>query len=153
MVLQASSRRVSDYQMFFRTCFQPNCCAVKWSSLLSNFPVQNSFLIGRSRGRCRCMPPQQDPILAFLHTFLPKSAHIRGWHPPMARHPTTGNPGSAPLPGVRMVLKVIWIPSSKLMSLNCCKSLSAFKFPCSKVTPGVRMVLKVVRIRTTNLTP
>ena len=101
MVLQASSRRVSDYQMFFHTCFQPNCCAVKWSSLLSNFPVQNSFLIGRSRGCSWCMPPQQDPILSFLHTFLPKSAHIGGWHPPpMARHPPTGNPGSAPVPGV-----------------------------------------------------
>ena len=26
--------------------------------------------------------PQQDPILSFLHTFLPKSAHVGGWRPP-----------------------------------------------------------------------
>ena len=25
--------------------------------------------------------PKSDPILSFLHTFLPKSAHIGGWHP------------------------------------------------------------------------
>ena len=25
--------------------------------------------------------PQQDPILSFLYTFLPNSAHIGGWHP------------------------------------------------------------------------
>ena len=27
-------------------------------------------------------PPQQDPFLLFSHTFLLKSVHIRGWHPP-----------------------------------------------------------------------
>ena len=36
-----------------------------------------------------CAPPQQDPILSFLHMFLPKSAHIGQCPPPM------GNPGSA----------------------------------------------------------
>ena len=43
-------------------------------------------------------PHQQDPILLFLYTFLPKSAHIGGWHPPngSARPPPPmGNPGSA----------------------------------------------------------
>ena len=35
-------------------------------------------------------PPQQDPILLFLHAFLLKSAHVRGQHPP-----PMGNPGSA----------------------------------------------------------
>ena len=42
--------------------------------------------------------PQQNPILSFLHMFSPKSTHIRGRHPPMARRPPpppTGNPGSA----------------------------------------------------------
>ena len=47
-------------------------------------------------------PPQQDPILSFLHKFLPKSTRIAvdigapaneiGLPP----SPTTGNPGSAP---------------------------------------------------------
>ena len=27
-------------------------------------------------------PPQQDPILSFLHMFLPKSTHVGGRHPP-----------------------------------------------------------------------
>ena len=38
--------------------------------------------------------PQQDPILSFSHTFLPKSTHIGGWYPPMAWCPPTGNPES-----------------------------------------------------------
>ena len=25
--------------------------------------------------------PQQDQIISFLHMFLPKSAHVGGWHP------------------------------------------------------------------------
>ena len=34
------------------------------------------------------VPPQQDPFLSFLHTFLLKSVHVRGWHPPpMGRCP------------------------------------------------------------------
>ena len=37
--------------------------------------------IGRSRGRCQHVPPQQDPFLSFLHTFLPKSVRVEGWHP------------------------------------------------------------------------
>ena len=41
-------------------------------------------------------PPQQDPFLLFLHTFLPKSVRVRGRRPPMGRRPPpTGNPGSA----------------------------------------------------------
>ena len=47
-------------------------------------------------------PPLRHPILSFLHTFLPKSAHIRGPHPLMGPHtpltglhPPMGNPGSA----------------------------------------------------------
>ena len=35
-------------------------------------------------------PPQWDPILSYSHTFLPKSACIRGWHPPMAQCPPNG---------------------------------------------------------------
>ena len=36
-------------------------------------------------------PPQQDQILSFSHTFLPKSAHVGGRRP----LPPAGNPGSA----------------------------------------------------------
>ena len=38
--------------------------------------------IGRSRGCHWHVPPQQDPFLLLLHTFLPKSVHIGGWCPP-----------------------------------------------------------------------
>ena len=36
-------------------------------------------------GGCRwhAPPPQQDPFLLFLHTFLPKSVRVRGQRPPM----------------------------------------------------------------------
>ena len=57
------------------------------------FPMKNKNFwrtnIGGSRGHHRHMPPphQQVPILSFSHTFLPKSAHIGGRHPPTARHP------------------------------------------------------------------
>ena len=41
-------------------------------------------------------PPQQDPILSFLHMFLPKSTHVGGRRPPQRLGaPPTGNPGSA----------------------------------------------------------
>ena len=47
-------------------------------------------------GHRQCVPPQQDPILSFSHMFSPKSTHVRGRHPPMARcPPPKGNPGSA----------------------------------------------------------
>ena len=48
-------------------------------------------------GRARHMPPLQDQILSFLHTFLPKSTHVGGPHPPQWVHapPPTGNPGPA----------------------------------------------------------
>ena len=42
-------------------------------------------------GHWRMPPPQQDPILLFSHTFLPKSANVGGRRPP----PPTGNRGSA----------------------------------------------------------
>ena len=51
--------------------------------------------IGSHRGACtRHAPPLDppmlwDPILLFLHTFSPKSAHVGGPRPPI------GNPGSA----------------------------------------------------------
>ena len=43
--------------------------------------------IGRSRGCARCKPPLQDPILSFSHTFLAKSAHIRGLCPQWVHTP------------------------------------------------------------------
>ena len=46
-------------------------------------------------GTASTCPPQQDQLLLFSHTFLPKSVRVRGWHPPMGRCPPTGNPGSA----------------------------------------------------------
>ena len=39
--------------------------------------------------------PQQDPILSFLHTSSPKSAHVGQWHPQHGWRSPTGNPGSA----------------------------------------------------------
>ena len=40
--------------------------------------------------------PQLDPILSFLHTFLPKSARVGGWRlPQWLSAPPIGNPGSA----------------------------------------------------------
>ena len=51
--------------------------------------------IGGSRGRAQHMPPLWDPILSFLHTFSPKSAHVGGPCPPTnGCTPPTGNPGS-----------------------------------------------------------
>ena len=38
--------------------------------------------------------PQWDPILSFLHTFLPKIIHVRGRFPPTGQCPAMGNPGS-----------------------------------------------------------
>ena len=51
-------------------------------------------VIGGSRGG---LPhPLWDPILSFLHTFSPKSAHVGGPCPPQWVHaPPMGNPGSA----------------------------------------------------------
>ena len=39
--------------------------------------------------------PPWDPILLFLHTYSPKSNHIRGPRPLMGARPPLGNPGSA----------------------------------------------------------
>ena len=48
-----------------------------------NKSENSTFIIGGSRGgRRRHAPPQQDPILSFSHTFLPKSTHVEGWRPP-----------------------------------------------------------------------
>ena len=67
--------------------------------------------IGGSRGAPPAHPPQQDPILSFLHTFLPKSAHIGGRRPPKgSAPPPTGNPGSAT---ARVYDRIV-------MSLTCC---------------------------------
>ena len=56
---------------------------------------QLNITIGGSRGgHCQCAPPpQQDPILSFSHTFLPKSAKVGGWCPPPMENPgsTTDN--------------------------------------------------------------
>ena len=56
--------------------------------------VPGLYSIGRSRGCHWHTPSQQDQFLLFLHTFLPKSVRIRGWHPPMGWCPPMGNPGS-----------------------------------------------------------
>ena len=45
--------------------------------------------------------PQQDPVLSFSYTFLPKSTHVRCWHPkqgwpPKGLVPPVGNSGSTP---------------------------------------------------------
>ena len=50
--------------------------------------------IGGSRRGVLGARPLWDPILLFSHTFLPKSAHIRGPCPPNGCMPPTGNPGS-----------------------------------------------------------
>ena len=45
--------------------------------------IRTPKYIGGSRGRARHMPPPlRDQILSFSHTFLPKSTHVRGPHPP-----------------------------------------------------------------------
>ena len=47
-------------------------------------------------GAASAPPPQQDPILLFSHTFLPKSICIEGRRPQwVGAPPPTGNPGSA----------------------------------------------------------
>ena len=45
--------------------------------------------IGGSRG-VPAHAPLHDPILSFSHTFLPKSARIRGSHPPNGSTPPYG---------------------------------------------------------------
>ena len=46
-------------------------------------------------GHAGHMPPLWDQILLFSHTFLPKSTHAGGPHPPpMGPHSPMGNPGS-----------------------------------------------------------
>ena len=42
----------------------------------------NDLYIGGSRGGVPGARPLWDPILSFLHTFTPKSAHVRGPCPP-----------------------------------------------------------------------
>ena len=66
---------------------------VEGNLLFSPEPKQRSMeYIGRSRGvlLVHAPPPQQDPILSFLHTFLPKSTHVGGWHPPKGSAPPNG---------------------------------------------------------------
>ena len=46
--------------------------------------------IGRSRGVCLVHAPLWNPILSFLHTFSPKSAHIGGPCPPQWVHTPYG---------------------------------------------------------------
>ena len=42
---------------------------------------------GGSKGGAASMPLQQDPILSFSQTFLPKSTHVGGQCPPKAQCP------------------------------------------------------------------
>ena len=48
--------------------------------------------------------PLRDPILSFSHTFSPKSAHVRGPHPPN---------GSMPPYGKSWICHCIWCDSVK----------------------------------------
>ena len=50
--------------------------------------INQLYCIGGSRGRCAGRtPPLWDPILSFSHTFLSKSAHVGGPHPPNGSTP------------------------------------------------------------------
>ena len=68
----------------------------KYTQNSSHIPA--AVCIGGSRGAPPARPnppPEQDPFLSFSHTFLPKSACVRGQHPPDgSAPPPTGNPGS-----------------------------------------------------------
>ena len=59
--------------------------------------IQNrtNICIGGSRGAPPAPPPNRIQFFRF-HMFLPKSAHIGGWHSPQwLSTPPTRNPGSA----------------------------------------------------------
>ena len=64
---------------------------VQWEWALNTIDSKSdpSPLADLGGGAYQAHATLQDPILSFLHTFLPKSACIRGPCPPM------GNPGSA----------------------------------------------------------
>ena len=65
-----------------------------WKTKIYKTLIGSATYIDESRG-CHRHSPQWDPILSFLHTFLPKSARVGGLcHPPMAWRPPTGNTGS-----------------------------------------------------------
>ena len=75
--------------------------------------------IDGSRGAGPRHPPPtiRDPILSFLHTFSPKSTHVRGWCPPPNGSATpTGNPGFA-------TGQVPYIPYTKPLFINLNKYL------------------------------
>ena len=63
-----------------------------WFYLFTEHKKHNSLA---DPGGAAGAPPQQDPILSFSHTFLPKSTHVGGRCPPRLGAPPTGNPGSA----------------------------------------------------------
>ena len=65
---------------------------VRSSSPLFSFLILTVVLlvmvvIGGSRGAPPARVPQQDQFLLFLHTFLPKSVRVGGWHPPNGSAP------------------------------------------------------------------
>ena len=77
----------------FNPLSKPHVAATNKGTAVITFKMVQATLdigyIGRSRGGCcRCAPPpQQDPILSFLHMFLPKRAHFGGHCPPNGSAP------------------------------------------------------------------
>ena len=62
-----------------------------WTCVLYNDHLMYTFLhmhmaLADLGGRAWHTPPLWDPILSFLHTFSPKSAHVGGARPPQWVH-------------------------------------------------------------------
>ena len=69
------------------------------------------YPIGGSRGACQAhAPPIRDQILSFLHTFLPKSTHVGGPHPPNGSTPPLREILDLPLYPIRLLhsVNLIW---------------------------------------------
>ena len=71
-------------------------------------------------------PPQQDPILLFLHTLLLKSAHIEGRHPPNGSAPPQWEILDLPLISLLLqLLTAVKLPPSLYLK----SQLSPFTIP------------------------
>ena len=73
------------------TVYNLHCAASKISAVSTIFTLYHihlhspksphlHILHNPHHGHCQRMPSQQDPILSFSHTYLPKSARVRGLH-------------------------------------------------------------------------